>query len=291
MLSGSIVALVTPMSETGDIDFDALHRLVDWHLESQTDAIVVTGSTGEAATLTPEERADILSAVVKQVAGRIPVVAGTGTNNTAQTVELTRFARDLGADAALVVVPYYNRPTQQGLKLHFKAVASIGLPIFLYNVPSRTACDLLPETVVELAEVKHIIGIKEASSLERCMTLLQTCPESFIVLSGEDGQAMASVIAGAKGVISVAANVVPEAMHTLMALASGGSIMEANQINTRLQPLYQALFCEPNPIPVKWALKEMGMMEPHVRLPLTLLSEEKRVTITRVLEETGVPCG
>jgi 4-hydroxy-tetrahydrodipicolinate synthase len=291
MLTGSIVALVTPMNEAGEIDFDALHRLVDWHLESGTDAIVVSGSTGEAATLSSEERVELLSAVVKQVAGRIPVVAGTGTNNTAQTVELTRQAKQLGADAALVVVPYYNKPTQEGLRLHFEAVAAVGLPIFLYNVPGRTACDLLPETVVALSQVQHIVGIKEASSLERCVALVQACPESFIILSGEDSQAMVSVLAGAKGVVSVAANVVPGAMHELMVLAQNGSIMEAKEINTQLEPLYSALFCESNPIPVKWALKEMGMMEAYVRLPLTLLSKEKRVTITRVLEETGVPCG
>lgn len=290
MLYGSIVALVTPMSATGEIDFDALHRLVDWHLESGTDGLVIAGSTGESATLDAQERAALLSSVVKQVAGRIPVVMGTGTNNTAQTVSLTRQALELGADAALVVAPYYSRPTQEGLRLHFEAVAAVGLPVFLYNVPGRTACDILPETVVALASVPHIWGIKEASSLERCMTLLQACPESFIVLSGEDAQSMTSVIAGAKGVVSVAANVVPHEMHTMIALASEGSIMEANALNTRLEPLYGALFCESNPIPVKWALKEMGMTEPYLRLPLTLLGEEKRVTIRRVLEETGVPC-
>lgn len=291
MLKGSVVALVTPMDASGAIDFDALHQLVDWHLVSGTEAIVVAGSTGEAATLSTEERSALLSAVVKQVDGQIPVVMGTGTNNTAQSIALTQEASALGADAALVVVPYYNRPTQQGMMAHFMAIAEVGLPIFIYNVPARTASDILPETVEALAQVKNIIGIKEASSLERCIMLLQRCPESFSVLTGEDGQCMAAVIAGAKGVISVAANVVPEAMHHLMELSSLGDIMEAKSLNEKLEPLYQAMFCEPNPIPVKWALHEMGMMGPYLRLPLTLLSDEKRGTIKRVLVETGVVSG
>jgi 4-hydroxy-tetrahydrodipicolinate synthase len=290
MLHGSIVALVTPMTQDGAIDFDALHHLVDWHLTSGTDGIVVAGSTGEAATLTVDEREALLSAVVKQVAGRIPVVAGTGTNATAQTVELTERAAKLGADAALVVVPYYNRPTQRGMQLHFEAVAAVGLPVCLYNVPARTASDLLPETVLALSNVSNIIGIKEASSLERCITLLQTCPESFSIISGEDGQSMLSVLAGARGVISVAANIIPREMHELMALTHQGAISEAKTLDERLQPLFSALFCEPNPIPVKWALSEMGKAQPAVRLPLTLLSEAKRVSIRRLLEERGVAC-
>ncbi len=290
MLHGSIVALVTPMTHDGDIDFDALHRLVEWHLESKTDAIIIAGSTGEAATLTSDERAALISAVVAQVGGRVPVVAGTGTNATAQTVALTQQAADLGVDAALVVVPYYNRPTQHGLQWHFEAVAAVGLPIYLYNVPARTSCDLLPDTVVTLSSVPNIVGIKEASSLERCLTLLKMCPESFSILSGEDGQAMLSILAGAKGVVSVAANIVPGRMHELMALASLGSIMEAKRLDEQLQPLFEGLFCEPNPIPVKWALSEMGLMRPDVRLPLTLLSEEKRGTIRNLLIDAGVAC-
>jgi 4-hydroxy-tetrahydrodipicolinate synthase len=288
MLTGSIVALVTPFTLEGQIDLDALHRLVDWHLAVGTDGIVVAGSTGEAATLTVDERAALLSAVVKQVRGRVPVVAGTGTNCTQQTMELTRQAATLGADAALVVVPYYNRPTQQGLFLHYESVATVGLPVFLYNVPGRTACDLLPETVVALSSIPHIVGIKEASSHERCMALLNSCAESFCILTGEDAQARLSVMSGVAGVISVAANVVPAEMHLLMRFSAQGDAAQANPLDARLQPLFSGLFCESNPIPVKWALSEMGLINPTLRLPLTLLSEEKRVTIRRLLEETGV---
>ncbi len=285
MLRGSIVALVTPMKPSGELDWSVLENLVDWHLEQGTDGIIVAGSTGEAATLTEMERAELISRVSDQVQQRIPVIAGTGTNNTALTCELTAEAKSAGADAALVVAPYYNKPTQEGLIAHYRAVSNMGLPIILYNVPGRTACDIRPETVLALAEDKNIIGIKESSNLERIHTLLQQLPKSFQVIAGDDADAVASVQAGAVGVISVVANVVPNLMKQLMDSALKGN--PDLDLDKRLQPLYDAMFVESNPIPVKWALAEMGRIEQGIRLPLLCLSKRYHAQVRAALEQVG----
>jgi 4-hydroxy-tetrahydrodipicolinate synthase len=264
------------MHASGEIDFPALHRLIDWHVDAHTDAIVVLGSTGEAATLTFKERELVITQTVKHVDGRVPVIVGTGTNCTAQTLDLTRQASMLGATAALVVAPYYNRPTQSGLIAHYETLLDAEFPIILYNVPSRTAVDILPETVLTLAQHKWIIGIKESSTLERIMTLLETAPDRFLIISGDDINALEAVKAGAVGVISVAANVVPAALHALISATREGDLDRAQQIHDRHLALFNGLFVETNPIPVKWALHHSGKIEAGIRLPLQELSVQYR---------------
>jgi 4-hydroxy-tetrahydrodipicolinate synthase len=276
MLHGSMVALVTPMHASGEIDFPALHRLIDWHVEAHTDAIVILGSTGEAATLTFKERELVIAQTVKHVDGRVPVIVGTGTNSTAQTLDLTRQASMLGASAALVVAPYYNRPTQRGLIAHYETLLDAEFPIILYNVPSRTSVDILPETVLTLAQHRFILGIKESSTLERIMTLLETAPDRFLIISGDDINALEAVKAGAVGVISVAANVVPEALHALISAAREGDLERAERIHQSHLALFNGLFVETNPIPVKWALHQLGKIEAGIRLPLQELSVQYR---------------
>ena len=276
MFSGSMVALVTPMTADGSIDSDSLHNLIEFHIESGTDAIVAVGTTGESATLTVAEHCDVVGQVVEQVNGRIPVIAGTGSNSTIEAIELTQHARDLGVDAALLVTPYYNRPTQEGLYQHYKAIAeAVDVPQILYNVPSRTACDLLPETVARLADIPSIIGIKEAtgdlSRVEQINTLCQTKMELY---TGEDANTVDFILAGGQCVISVTANVAPAAMHDMCAAALDNDEIEARQINKDLALLHQGLFVEANPIPVKWALAEMGKIPTGIRLPMTELSEQ-----------------
>lgn len=289
MLQGSMVALVTPMLENGEIDYPSLQSLLDWHIDASTDAIVVLGSTGEAATLSFKEREQVITQTVKHVDGRVPVIVGTGTNATAQTLDLTRQASLLGATAALVVAPYYNRPTQTGLIAHYETLLDADFPIILYNVPSRTSVDILPETVLTLAKHKNIIGIKESSTLARIMTLLETAPDHFLIFSGDDFNALEAVKAGAAGVISVAANVVPQAMHAMMTAARAGDLEHAQAIHDRLLPLFQALFLETNPIPVKWALHHMGKIESGIRLPLQQLAVQYQLPLSAVLdaERTG----
>lgn len=284
MLHGSMVALVTPMHASGEIDYPALHRLIDWHVQAHTDAIVVLGSTGEAATLSFKERELVITQTVKHMDGRMPVIVGTGTNCTSQTLDLTRQAALLGADAALVVSPYYNRPTQRGLIAHYETLLEAELPIILYNVPSRTAGDILPETVLALAKHKGIIGIKESSTLGRIMTLLETAPEHFLIFSGDDINALEAVKAGAAGVISVAANLVPEALHALMAAAREGDLVRAEAIQAELLPLFNAIFVETNPIPVKWALQHLGKIESGIRLPLQPLDVQYHLALTAVID-------
>jgi 4-hydroxy-tetrahydrodipicolinate synthase len=284
MLHGSLVALVTPMLENGEIDYPALQGLIDWHIQENTDAIVVLGSTGEAATLTFKEREQILTQTVKHVDGRVPVIVGTGTNCTTQTVDLTRQAALLGADAALVVTPYYNRPTQRGLIAHFEAVLDADLPIILYNVPSRTSVDMQPETVLTLAKHEKIIGIKEASTLERIMTLLETAPEPFLIYSGDDINGLEAVKAGAAGVVTVAGNLVPGALHAMLTAARAGDLRHAQSIHNRLLPLFQGIFVETNPIPVKWALKEMGKIQSGIRLPLQELAVQYQASLSAILK-------
>lgn len=290
MFQGSMVALVTPMKNDGSVDKESLHDLVELHVASKTDALVVVGTTGEAATLTSDEQFDIISSVVKQVAKRIPVIAGTGTNSTQHTIELTRYAKKAGADAALIVTPYYNKPTQQGLYEHYKQIAeSVSIPIILYNVPGRTACDLLPETVGRLAKLPNIIGIKEATGkLERAEQILNLCGNKFEIYSGDDATAMDLMLRGARGVISVTSNVAPSKMHEMCKAAIAGNKALAEAINAELMPLHNKLFLESNPIPTKWALLQMGLIPPGIRLPLTQLGAEFHGELKEAMRHAGL---
>lgn len=290
MFQGSMVAVVTPMGEDGSIDYEALDRLVEFHIAQGSDALVAAGTTGESATLTFDEHCRVIAAVVRRVAGRIPVIAGSGANSTREAIELTRHAGDAGADACLLITPYYNKPTQEGLYRHYKAVAeAVPIPQILYNVPSRTACDVLPETVQRLSELKPIIGIKEATgSLERSRRIMQLCGDDFVVYSGEDAAAAELMLAGAKGVISVTANVAPKKMHEMSVSALAGNRSEAMRVDQELQALHEALFLESNPIPVKWSLCEMGLIAGGIRLPLLPLSEIHHEQVRAAMRQAGV---
>jgi 4-hydroxy-tetrahydrodipicolinate synthase len=290
MLHGSIVALVTPMDTRGEIDFPALEKLVEIHLESGTDAIVVAGTTGESATLGVTEHKGLLSAVVRQVNRRIPVLAGTGAADTAVTIEHSRAAARLGADAALVVTPYYNRPMQSGLLAHYRAVADAAeLPLVIYNVPSRTCVDILPETVAELASRSEIIAIKEAvADAGRVRELVELCGDSLTVLSGDDPTCLEAMRSGAKGVVSVAANVVPRRLGEMCRLAARGNWPAALEIDETLRHLYGILFLETNPIPVKWALHRMALCGPGIRLPLLPLDEKHHEKLDQALQRLGL---
>jgi 4-hydroxy-tetrahydrodipicolinate synthase len=291
MITGSIVALATPMKVNGDIDWEALRRLVNFHLENGTDAIVAAGTTGEPTTMSFAEHFDVIRSVVEEVNGRIPVIAGTGANATSEAVELARYAGEVGADYCLSVCPYYNKPTQEGLYQHFKAVAEGSkLPVILYNVPGRTCSDLYNETVLRLADVDNIIGLKDATgNLERAEDLITRLKGSgFMLYSGDDATACDFMLMGGHGDISVTANVAPQAMHELCVAAVGGDSDKAHQINTRLMPLHTNLFVEANPIPVKWALNLMGLIPSGIRLPLTPLSEPMHDIVKKALMESGV---
>lgn len=291
MFRGSMVALVTPMREDGSLDFDALGRLVEFHVESGTNAIVAVGTTGESATLDEAEHCEVIRRVVDLVRGRIPVIAGTGANSTREAIDLTRCAMESGADACLLVTPYYNKPTQEGLYLHHKAVAdAVPIPQILYNVPGRTACDLLPAAVERLSRIPNIVGLKEATGdLVRLAALLDGCGDRLDLYSGDDETGMEFMLAGGKGVISVTANVAPAAMRELCDAALAGDRARAAEIDGRLAALHRDLFVESNPIPVKWALYEMGLIPPGIRLPLTPLAERHRDTVRRALRAGGVP--
>ena len=290
MISGSMVALVTPMDAQGGLDWDALSKLVDFHLQEGTNAIVAVGTTGESATLDVHEHVEVIRRVVDQVAGRIPVIAGTGANSTREAVELTQNAKSVGADACLLVTPYYNKPTQEGLYQHFRHIAeNVAIPQILYNVPGRTACDMLPETVERLAKVANIIGIKEATGdLQRGQDILNRVSSDFLVYSGDDATAVELMLMGGKGNISVTANVAPRAMAELCAAAMRGDAATARAINERLMPLHKNLFIESNPIPVKWALHEMGLMQDGIRLPLTWLSPRCHEPLRQAMRQSGV---
>ena len=281
MISGSMVAIVTPMDAHGALDWQALTKLVDFHLQEGTDALVVVGTSGESATLNVEEHVEVIRRVVDQVKGRIPVIAGTGANCTREAVELTRNAKSVGADACLLVTPYYNKPTQEGLHQHFKHIAeAVAIPQILYNVPGRTVCDMLADTVVRLSAVPNIIGIKEATgNIDRAKDIIARVPSDFYVYSGDDATAYELMLAGGKGNISVTANIAPRAMHELCQLAMAGDAAGAKALNDRLMPLHENLFLEANPIPVKWALQQMGLIEQGIRLPLTWFSEQYHDTL------------
>ncbi|MDA1107531.1 MAG: 4-hydroxy-tetrahydrodipicolinate synthase [Proteobacteria bacterium] len=290
MFHGSMVALVTPMSSDGALDHDSLARLIEFHIENGTDAIVAVGTTGESATLDEDEHCALIREVVERVRGRIPVIAGTGANATSEAIRLTRCALQGGADACLLVTPYYNKPTQEGLYLHYKAVAeAVPIPQILYNVPGRTACDLLPETVARLAAVSNIIGVKEATgNIARAREILDRCGDKMDLYAGDDATAMELMLMGGKGVISVTANVVPRLMHEMCAAALRGDRTQADAINQRLMPLHQDLFIESNPIPVKWALHQMGLIPPGIRLPLTPLSPPSQPRVRRALQQADI---
>ena len=290
MFHGSMVALVTPMRADGAVDNEALERLVDFHVENGTDAIVAVGTTGESATLDEKEHCDVIRRVVDHAAGRIPIIAGTGANSTREAIDLTRCAQQAGADACLLVTPYYNKPTQEGLYLHFRAVAeAVAIPQILYNVPGRTAVDMLPETVFRLADISNIVGIKEATGdLSRGQEILDGCGDKLDLYSGDDATAMDLILAGAKGDISVTANVAPKAMHDMCAAALKGDRAEAVRINEGLLGLHQDLFLEANPIPVKWALQEMGLIPEGIRLPLTPLAESCHAPLREAMQQAGV---
>lgn len=289
MIQGSMVALVTPMHADNSLDWDSLHKLVDWHLEQGTHAIVAVGTTGESATLNVEEHLAVIKKIVDQVNGRIPVIAGTGANSTSEAVELTQAAKNAGADACLLVTPYYNKPTQEGLFLHHQFVAkAVAIPQYLYNVPGRTGVDMKPETALRLAKVPNIVGIKEATGdLERAKLLIQQAPESFAIISGDDATAVDLILLGGKGDISVTANVVPAAIARMCELALAGEAEAARAINKRLLPLHDAMFVESNPIPVKWAVERLGLIQAGIRLPLTRLSEQYHQQVKTAMQEAG----
>ena len=274
-LTGVLTALVTPMNRDGTIDYGALDALVDKQIEAGIDGLVPCGTTGESATMSADEREQVIAHVVKRANRRCTVVAGAGANGTAVAIEHQKRAAGTGADYALVVTPYYNKPTPTGLYKHYEALlGAADIPIILYNVPGRTACDMLPETVARLAEIPNIVGIKEATgSMERIHALKSGCPDDFTILSGEDFMGLDTILAGGKGVISVTANVAPALMHEMCSLGLAGETVRAKETDDRLQPLHKALFLESNPIPSKWALKEMGLLEKGIRLPLTWLSD------------------
>tara|TARA_Y100000782_G_scaffold33583_1_gene37358 strand:+ start:15948 stop:16862 length:915 start_codon:yes stop_codon:yes gene_type:complete len=290
MITGSIVALVTPMHTTGDIDWENLDKLVDLHLDKGTDSIVAVGTTGESATLNCDEHCQVIKRIVDRVAGRIPVIAGTGANSTSEAIELTREAKNVGADACLLVTPYYNKPTQEGLYQHYKAIAeAVDIDQILYNVPGRTACDMLPETVLRLASVKNIVGVKEATGdLDRARLLIEQSPADFAIYSGDDATAVELMIAGGQGNISVTANVAPAEMAELCQLAMAGKADEARALQERLMPLHDNLFVEANPIPVKWAMAEMGLMGLGIRLPLTVLADNYHATVRDALRSSEI---
>ena len=296
MIKGSIVAIVTPMFEDGSLDKDSLRKLIDWHVAEGTDAICIVGTTGESATVSPDEHCELVKLAVDHVAGRIPVIAGTGGNSTAEAIAQTRHAKEEGANASLQVVPNYNRPSQEGMYRHFKAIAeSTELPVILYNVPGRTVADMSNETVLRLAAIDNIIGLKDATgNLARGIELLRELDRSFAgknafgVFSGDDASALALMLCGGAGNISVTANVAPRAMSEMCKAAMGGEIARAVEINNRVLSLHSKLFVEPNPVPVKWALAEMGKMPAGLRLPLAPLATQYHDTVRAALREAGV---
>jgi 4-hydroxy-tetrahydrodipicolinate synthase len=290
MFQGSMVALVTPMTEDGSVDEQALHALVDWHVEQGTSAIIAVGTTGESATLDEEEHCRVIRQVVEFCAGRIPVIAGTGANSTAEAINLTRCAQQAGADACLLVTPYYNKPTQEGLYQHHKLVAEqVDIPQILYNVPGRTACDMVPDTVARLAQIENIIGIKEATGeVSRVAQLRESCGDDFELYSGDDATGCEFILAGGQGVISVTTNIAPKQMSEMCSAALAGDRETATAIDQSLSGLHRDLFLESNPIPVKWALAEMGRIPNGIRLPLTWFSEEFQGELRNSMRQSGL---
>ncbi len=287
---GSLVALVTPMQEDGSVDYPALRALVDWHIAEGTDCIVAVGTTGESATVSVEEHGEVIRVCVEHAAGRIPIMAGAGANSTHEAVELSKHAKKVGATCTLQVVPYYNKPSQEGLYRHFTRIAeSVDIPLVLYNVPGRTVADLQHDTVMRLSQVPGIVGIKEATgSIERACWLLRSVPKTFSVYSGDDSTAVAMMLLGGHGNISVTANVAPREMHELCDAALAGDVRRATELHMKLLPLHRTLFCEPSPAPAKWALSRMGRCLPTLRLPLVEMTAAGRATVDAALAECGI---
>lgn len=291
MFRGSMVALITPMHDDGAVDQSALNQLIEFHIENKTDALVAVGTSGESATLDVEEHCAVLKQVINQVNGRLPVIAGTGANSTSEAIELTKTAQSLGADAAMLVTPYYNKPPQEGLYQHFKAVAeAVAIPQILYNVPGRTACDLLPETVERLADIPNIVGIKEATgSMDRMEEIKARCGDRIELYTGDDATTCEFILRGGQGCISVTANVAPRQMHDMVEAALAGDADKAREIDASIANLHNDLFLESNPIPVKWAVHEMGYCGTGIRLPLVALAEEYRQVLRDSLRKSGIP--
>jgi 4-hydroxy-tetrahydrodipicolinate synthase len=289
-LQGSLVAIVTPMQEDGALDLDTFRKLIDWHVSEGTDGIVVVGTTGESPTVDFDEHCALIRIAVEHAAKRIPIIAGTGANSTREAIELSAYAKQAGADMSLSVVPYYNKPTQEGLYRHFKAIAeAVDIPQILYNVPGRTVADMQNDTVLRLAQIPGIVGIKDATaSLERGSDLLRRKPEQFLVFSGDDAAGLALMLMGGHGVISVTANAAPRLMHEMCAAALAGNIGRAREINNRLLGLHRHLFCEANPIPVKWAMQQMGLIKSGIRLPLTPLSASCHDMVRDAMRQAGI---
>ena len=289
-IKGSIVALITPMLDDGSVDYPALRKLIDWHIAEGTDCIGVVGTTGESPTVSVEEHCEIIRVSVEQAARRVPIMAGCGANSTKEAIALAQFAKKVGADCQLQVVPYYNKPTQEGQYLHFKAIAeAVDLPLVLYNVPGRSVADLAHDTVLRLAQVPGIIGIKEATgNIERAQWLIKEAPKGFAIYSGDDPTAVALMLCGGHGNVSVTANVAPRLMHELCVAAMACKVQRAMEIQMQLMPLHKSLFIESNPIPVKWAVSRMGHCGNHLRLPLTPLTSDSQNTLTRVMQSTGL---
>ncbi|MGB1109700.1 MAG: 4-hydroxy-tetrahydrodipicolinate synthase [Gammaproteobacteria bacterium] len=289
MFRGSMVALVTPMTPAGDIDFDSLDALVEWHIEKGTDAIVAVGTTGESATLDHKEHCAVVRRVVDVAKGRVPVIAGTGSNSTQEAIALSECAKGAGADACLLVTPYYNKPTQEGLYQHYRVIAeAVALPHILYNVPGRTGCDMLTDTVERLSAISNIVGIKEAGSKERAIDIVNRCGSALDVFSGNDDEAREVMLAGGRGVISVTANVAPDQMHAMAEAAIAGNKELANQLDAKLSGLHSALFLESNPIPAKWAVAELGLIGAGIRLPMTWLSESEQPKVREAMRAAGI---
>jgi 4-hydroxy-tetrahydrodipicolinate synthase len=290
-ITGSIPALITPMLEDGSVDYASLRKLIDWHIAEGTDCIGVVGTTGESPTVNVEEHREIIRVSVEQAKGRVPIMAGCGANSTAEAIELAKFAKSVGADCQLQVVPYYNKPTQEGMYQHFKAIAEAvpDLPIILYNVPGRSVADMQHDTVLRLAQVPGIVGIKEATgNIERAQWLIRDLPKDFAVYSGDDPTAVALMLCGGKGNVSVTANVAPRLMHELCVAAMAGKVQKAMEIQFKLMPVHKNLFVEANPIPVKWAMKRMGLCGGTLRLPMTELSTPQQPVVEAALRASGL---
>ena len=289
-ITGSIVALVTPMNLDGSVDYTALRRLIDWHIVEGTDCIGVVGTTGESPTVSMQENCDIIRAAVQHAAGRVPIMAGTGANATAEAIELAHFAKAVGASCHLSVVPYYNKPSQEGIYQHFRAIAAaVDLPLILYNVPGRTVADMQPETVLRLSQLPGIVGIKEASGdIERACQLIKQSPKGFSIYSGDDGTAVALMLLGGHGNVSVTANVAPRLMHELCMAAIEGDARRAAALQFKLLNLHRQLFCEPSPAPTKWALSQLGLCQNHVRLPIVPLTDGGQALVGQALRDAGL---
>ena len=290
MLQGSMVAIVTPMFDDGSLDLDALRALIDWHVEAGTDGIVIVGTTGESPTVDVDEHCLLIKTTVEHVAGRVAVIAGTGANSTNEAIALTANAKALGVDACLLVAPYYNKPTQEGLYQHFAAIAgAVDIPLILYNVPGRTSCDMSNDTTLRLAQIKNIVGIKDATGgIERGTDLILRAPKGFAIYSGDDATGAALMLLGGHGVISVTANVAPKLMHEMCKAAMAGNVEKACEVNAKLFALHQKLFIEPNPIPVKWVLQQMGLIKTGIRLPMVNLSAQHHDGLRAAMRQAGI---